>query len=83
LLFQYLITVQLDKYFVDFPAAGLAIPWSDVFQFPFIVGCLQLLLIYVIIAAILWLIILLLRRVVTFALTKRCSQPLTGYKIYT
>lgn len=78
LLFQYFIAVQLDKYLLDFPAAGLAIPWDDVFQFPFIVGCLQLLLIYMSIAAVLWLIILLLRRVVTFALTKRCSQPLTG-----
>jgi hypothetical protein len=77
LLVQYFIAVQLDKYLVAFPAAGLAIPWEHVFQFPFIVGCQQLLLIYVSIAAVLWLIIWLSRRVVGFALTK-CSQPLTG-----
>jgi hypothetical protein len=69
LLIQYFIAVQLDKYLVDFPAAGLAVPWNDVFQFPFIMWCLQLLLIYISIAAVLWLIILLLRRIVAFALT--------------
>ena len=77
-LLQYFVAVQLDKYLVEFPAAGLAIPWDDVFQFQLIVDCLRLLLVYVCIAAVLWLIISLLRRVLTFALTNRSSQPPTG-----
>jgi len=75
LLMQYFIAVQLDKYLVDFPGA---IPWHYVFQFSFVVGCLEILLVYIVITAMLWLAISGARRVITFALTKRSSQPLAG-----
>jgi len=75
LLLQYFIAVQLDKYLVDFPGA---IPWHYVFQLPFIVGCLEILVVYLVITAMLWLVVLGARRVIAFALTRRCSQPLAG-----
>jgi hypothetical protein len=71
LFFQYFIAVQLDNYLIDFPAAGLAIPWQYIFQGAFIVHCLQMLLVYAGIMAMLWLLIFAARHAVSFALSMR------------
>jgi hypothetical protein len=70
LLFQYFIAVGLDKYLVEFPAAGLPIPWGDVFQPQFILGCLLLLLVYACLAIGLWMFIFTIRGKIATALTK-------------
>ena len=70
LFLQCFIAVQLDKYLQN-PVMRHPFPWNYVFQFSFMLDCLLLLLIYACLAAFLWFLVFLIRRVATYALTRR------------
>jgi hypothetical protein len=72
LLVQYFISVQLDS---ELRSAWHAHPiqWHYVFQFPFMLYCLFVILIYASVVAFLWFVLSISWRVVTGALTRRSS----------
>jgi hypothetical protein len=75
LLIQYFIVVQLDTELRS-AWSGHSVQWEYIFQFPFIMECLLLILIYASVAALLWLIVRIIWRVAAAALTKRSSERL-------
>jgi hypothetical protein len=75
LLIQYLIVVQLDAELRS-AWSGRSVQWRSIFQFPFMMECLLLILTYALVAALLWFIVRIIWRVAAAALTRRSSERL-------
>jgi hypothetical protein len=64
LLIQYFIVVQLDRELRS-AWSGRSTQWEYIFQFPFMMECLLLILAYALVAALLWFIVRIIWRVAT------------------
>jgi hypothetical protein len=64
LLIQYFIVVQLDRELRS-AWSGRSTQWEYIFQFPFMMECLLLILTYALVAALLWFIVRIIWRVAT------------------